>query len=160
MISIIVAVSENGVIGDQNTLPWQLSADLARFKKITWGHPIVMGRKTFESIGRILPGRENVIMTRQSMFHMPGCTILHSIQEIIEWSASYPEVFIIGGAQLYQECLSFSQKIYFTQVHAIVPGDVFFPKWNKSLWQQESYERFQADAKNQYDYSFSIFVRK
>lgn len=158
-ISAICAMSENRVIGKNNQLPWHLPADLARFKKITWGHPILMGRKTHESIGRPLPGRSNVIITRNKEYKASGCIIVHSIQQAFEATKESDEIFIIGGALLYQETLPFIQRLYITQIHQQIEGDAFFPELKKEEWQEVERVDYDADINEPYSYSFIVLDR-
>lgn len=133
-ISMIAAMSKNQVIGIHNTLPWHLPADLKHFKTITMGKPIIMGHKTFESIGRPLPGRTNIILTRQSITY-DNCIIVHSVTDALQLTAAHEETIVIGGAQIYQTFLPYATRLYLTIVDTIVEGDAFFPKWNKEEWQ-------------------------
>ena len=166
-LSIIVAVSENRVIGRNNELPWRLSNDLKRFKKITMGHHIIMGRKTYESINRLLPGRTTVIISRQSNYEVPGAIVAGSLQHAIELAtqSTHPEneteeLFITGGSQIFCEALPLADKIYLTLVHAEIEGDVYFPEFDQRLWQVDSTERFEKDDKNEFDTSFIVYSRK
>lgn len=134
MISYIVAMDEAGVIGKNNQLPWHISSDLKRFKKITMGHPIVMGRKTFQSIGKPLPGRENIILTRDENFHCPGCTVFHNFNQLLSYCLEKDkEVFVIGGSSLFQLFLSYVDRLYITKIYHRFNGDVIFPDidWNQ-----------------------------
>lgn len=135
-ISLIVAVSNNHVIGKDNTLPWHLPEDLKRFRALTTGHHIIMGRKTYESLGRLLPDRTTVIVTRNKKFQKEGAVVVHSLQEAIGVCASDSEAFIIGGAELYQQGLQYAQKLYLTQVETVVEGDAFFPPIDTQVWQE------------------------
>ena len=153
-ISAIVAMSKNRVIGRQNQLPWHLPADLRHFKKITLGHPIVMGRNTFTSIGRALPGRRNIVISRNPRFEASGCEVFHSIDGALQAVSSADEVFIIGGAQLFQECLPKIERIYLTLIHADIAGDTFFPEIDYSRWREMAKENHTPDGENQYSYSF------
>lgn len=160
-ISIVVAKSENNVIGYQNQLPWHLPADLKHFKMLTSGHPIIMGRKTFESIGKPLPNRTNIIVTRDAHFSIANgyvCTSLHDA--IKQASQEETEIFIIGGAEIYQQSLSLVNKIYLTIVHAHIVGDTFFPTLDEYVWQETSREYFSADEKNNLPYSFVVLEKK
>lgn len=159
-LSVIVAVSENNAIGHQNGLPWHLPADLQHFKKITMGHPILMGRKTFESIGRPLPGRTNIIITRQEAYEVPGCITVFSIEEAINLCKEESEVFIIGGSDIILQTLDQVEKIYLTRIHHIFPGDTFLPSLPGSVWMQISKKDFSADEKNVYAYSFLELERR
>ena len=130
MISIIVAVAENGVIGDKNALLWHISEDLKHFKSVTTGHPVVMGRKTFESLGRPLPNRTNVVITRQRL-EIPGCTVVHSLEEAVMLFPKDEEVFVIGGAQIYAEALPLARRFYLTRVFRAYEGDTKFPRMGR-----------------------------
>ncbi|MBR2088846.1 MAG: dihydrofolate reductase [Fibrobacter sp.] len=161
LISAIVAVSENNVIGRDGHLPWHLSLDLKRFKAITTGHAIILGRKNYEDIGRPLPNRTNYVLTRNKDFQAPGCIVCSSLGEAIEAArnAGETECFIIGGAAVYREAMPLVDKLYFTKVLAHVDGDVFFPEW-QSEFTKESEEQFQADEKNDYPTIYQVWVRK
>ena len=158
-LSIIVAMDRNRVIGNNDTLPWHISADLKNFKKITMGKPIVMGRKTHESIGRPLPGRENIIITRDESYHAEGCTVLNSIEAVFEHCKDVDEVMITGGAEIYKYTLPKAARLYLTEVHTEVEGDTRFPGFERNDWQEISREAFRADEKNDFDYSFVILER-
>ncbi|WP_183255434.1 type 3 dihydrofolate reductase [Anoxybacteroides tepidamans] len=161
MISLIVAMDRNRVIGKDNKLPWHLPADLAYFKRVTMGHPIIMGRKTFESIGRPLPGRENIVVTRNRSFQPEGCTVIHSIDDIQKIAAERDEeVFVIGGAELFQASLPFAGRLYITKIDASFPGDTFFPPFHEEDWCLVSSEKGPKDEKNPYDYVFLLYERK
>src|SRR5258708_7509586 len=126
MISIIVALSENNLIGVNNQLPWRLSADLKRVKAITMGHPLIMGRKTFESIGKPLPGRTNIVITRNKDFKADGCFVVSSLKEAIEKAKDDSEIFIFGGGEIFREALPIVNKIYMTRIHHHFEGDTYF----------------------------------
>ena len=164
-VGVIVAIAENGVIGKDNNLPWRLSSDLQYFKKTTLGKPIIMGRKTYESIGKPLPGRTNIIVTRNQHYQQEGCVVAHSLQEAITCARNEAAgtVMIIGGAQLYREALLIEPPmvthLYVTEVHHTIEGDATFPSINKAHWQELSREPHSADDKNQYDYSFVVYKR-
>lgn len=130
MLSLIVAMTRARVIGINNTLPWRLPGDLKRFKQITMGHPIVMGRKTFDSIGKALPGRRNVVITRQADLVIPGADVVHSLTEALLLLHDVPEVFIIGGAQIFEEALPLADKLYVTWIEEDIKGDAFFPDFD------------------------------
>jgi dihydrofolate reductase len=161
-VSLIVAVAENGVIGKNNELPWRLSADLKHFKQITTGHHIIMGRKTFESIGKPLPNRISIIITRQADYTQAGCLVANSIEQAVELAKQNEETeaFIIGGGQIYDSSLELADEIYFTRVHAEIDGDAFFPKLDSEKWIEISREKHDADEKNQFDYSFVEMKKK
>jgi len=157
-------MDEQGVIGIDNRLPWRLSSDLANFKKVTMGKPIVMGRKTYESIGRPLPGRENIIMTRNSGYRVAGCRVFTRLEDMYAYCAGVDEALIIGGAGLYRQTLAKAQRIYLTEVHTKVAGDAFFPDFARSEWQETDRQEFQADEKNahkknEHAFSFTVLNR-
>jgi dihydrofolate reductase len=148
-LSLIVAMSQNRVIGVQNRLPWHLSEDLRRFKAITQGHPIIMGRKTHESIGRILPHRENIIISRQVSYDVPGAMVFSSLDAAIEYCRpKTDEAFVIGGAEIYALAFPKVQRIYLTQVHAEVEGDAFFPPFHERDFREISHEDRSAGAEH------------
>ena len=156
MIKIIVAISKNRVIGDSNKLIWHLPADLKRFKEVTTGHPIVMGRKTYESIGRPLPNRRNIIITRDENYEVDGCEVVNSIEEALLLTNS--DCFIIGGGEIYKQTLHIADQIYLTQVDEDFDGDTTFPEL-PAAWYVSNKEDFESDEKNPYKYSF-IFYEK
>jgi dihydrofolate reductase len=156
MIKLIVAISKNRVIGDSNKLIWNLPADLKRFKEITTGHSIVMGRKTYESIGRPLPNRRNIIITRDNTYQVEGCEIVNSIEEALLLTNS--DCFIIGGGEIYKQSLHLVDKIYMTLVDEDFEGDTTFPELDKS-WYVSNQEDFSKDEKNPHNYSFIIYER-
>lgn len=158
-INIVVARSENGVIGRDGDLPWRLPADLQHFKSITLGHPLVMGRKTHESIGRPLPGRHNIVVSGQAHYRAKGCTIAGSLEQAL--SAAHPatEVMIIGGATLYAAALPRAERIYLTEVHTVLDGDTRFPPLEREAWRELARERHEADERNDYAYSFVVLER-
>lgn len=160
-ISIIVAVAENGVIGRGNDLPWRLSADLRRFKQLTMGHAVIMGRRTYESIGRPLPGRRMIVVTRQQGYRVDGGEAVSSLQLACERAAAHgdDEAMVIGGAEIFQQALPLADRLYFTRVHARPDGDVFFPAYDVAQWQLTSSEPHAADDKNEYPFSFEIYQR-
>lgn len=158
-LSLIVAMSENGVIGRDGDLPWRLSADLRRFKKITMGHTIVMGRKTHESIGRLLPGRTSVVVTRQENYDAGGALVAGDLDGAIRLSSDDSEVFIIGGAEIYRTAIEHVDRIYLTRVHAEINGDTLFPECDWAQWTLVEESRHAADDKNQFDHSFQIYER-
>ncbi|MGE7759810.1 dihydrofolate reductase [Peribacillus sp. NPDC097895] len=161
MISLIVAMDQNRVIGKNNQLPWHLPADLQYFKKVTMGHPIVMGRKTFESIGRVLPGRENVIVTRNQDFKAEGCVVLHDILQIKTYADdSDKEVFVIGGAEIFKEIMPVTDRLYITEIHETFEGDTFFPLINEKEWDKISSIQGIMDEKNRYAHDFIILQKK
>jgi len=153
-ISIIVAFDENRLIGRDNTLPWHLPADLKHFKNITMGHHMIMGRKTYDSIGKPLPGGISVIVTRQKNLEINGCIVVSSLQEALEKCRNEEEVFIIGGAEIFKYALPLSTHLYITQIHHKFEGDTFFPEIKSSEWEEISREKHQADEKNNWDYTY------
>ena len=164
-ISIIAAASENNVIGKKNQLPWHLPSDMKYFRDTTMGHCVIMGRKNYDSTPekfRPLPGRTNIIVTRQNKFSAPGCMVVNSIEEALEEvkKKNETEAFIIGGGEIFRQSMHLADKIYLTKVHAEIEGDVYFPEINNEEWKVESAQRFKADEKNKYDYSFLILMRK
>lgn len=161
MISIIVAVSENQVIGRDNQLPWHLPADLKYFKTLTTGHTIVMGRNTYDSIGKPLPNRENVVITRNADFNPAGVKVVHSLEDALKYcSLKEEEVFIIGGDSIYRQAINFVSKIYLTRVHCMLAdGNAFFPRLDASFWGLKSSTFYPKDEKNEYDYSFEVYER-
>jgi len=146
-ISLIVAISENRVIGRNGQLPWHLSADLRRFKQITMGHHIIMGRKTFESIGRVLPGRTSIVVTRQPNYKAEGVVVAHSINEALRMAAADDEVFIIGGNELYRQVLPAADRMYLTLVRAVVDGDTRFVDLDYADWQLVTREDHRSATK-------------
>lgn len=158
MVSVIVAVAENGVIGDKNTLLWHISEDLRNFKRVTSGHPVIMGRKTFDSLGRPLPNRTNVVITRQNL-EIEGCKVVHSLEEALSLFSPEEEVFVIGGAQIYAEALPLADRFYLTRVHHAYEGDTSFPKWNESEWSLMESERFERGEKYEYPFTIEIYER-
>lgn len=160
MISFILAMDETRVIGKNNQLPWHLPEDLKFFKRVTMGHPIAMGRKTHESIGRMLPGRENIIITRQQDYQSEGCTIFHSVTDFVDYcNQMNDEVFVIGGAEIFKETFPFADRLYITLIHDKFAGDTFFPEYPEQEWELISCEKGIKDEKNPYDYEFRIYQR-
>lgn len=159
LISIIAAMSENRVIGRDNTLPWRLPADLKRFKALTSGHPIVMGRKTWQSIGRPLPNRRNIVITRDRGFAAEGAIIVHGLHEALRRCEGEEEVFIIGGEEIYRQALPLADRIYLTLVHAIVEGDTKFPAMDEGAWELVERDRHEPDGPHGDPYSFLRFER-
>jgi len=158
-VELVVAVSENDVIGRANQLPWRLSADLRHFKGLTMGHHILMGRKTYESIGKALPGRTNWVLSRSNDFAPPDCNVVRTLQEG-QFGACDGPLMVIGGAEIYRLCLPQATRIHLTLVHTkITDGDTFFTAWRDAKWIEASRERHEADAKNAYAYSFLTLDR-
>ena len=159
MISLIVAASANNVIGLRGELPWRLPDDLRRFREITMGKPVVMGRKTWDSIGRPLPGRQNIVITRQKDFEAEGCDVVGSVAEAMTAAGDAGEVMVIGGSQVYELFLPDADILYVTRVHAEVDGDVFFPEVRETEWRLIDEEHHAADDRNDYAFSFRRFER-
>lgn len=162
MISLIVAYDKNQGIGKENTLPWKLSEDLKMFKKITENNYIVMGRKTFESIGKPLPNRKNIIITRDTDYQQDKCLIINEIKDILNFAKSKPhyEIFVIGGAQIYKQMLEHADRLYITKVDTEMADlDAFFPKWEQSDYNRIGFKEFTKDEKNQFDFTFSVFEK-
>ncbi len=158
-LSAIVAYDENRVIGLNNQLPWRLPADLKHFKQVTMGKPIVMGRKTWDSIGRPLPGRENIVLTRQAQFQPEGCTAIHDLDALQQLQQQHAETLIIGGASVYQATLPLIDTLYITQIAGSFEGDAWFPAWDAQQWQVVEQQQHTADADNPYDYCFMTLNR-
>jgi dihydrofolate reductase len=160
MLSGLVAMDKNRLIGRDNDLPWRLPADLAYFKKVTMGHPIIMGRKTFEAIGRPLPGRRNIIVTRNKQYEQPGCEVLYSIEDIYKVGSGTEEVFVIGGAEIFKEVLPMMDRLYITYIDEEFEGDTYFPNINESEWRMISEEPGITDEKNPYHYRFVVYEKQ
>ncbi|WP_151705019.1 dihydrofolate reductase [Nitrincola alkalilacustris] len=164
-LAIIVAHSSNRVIGIGNKLPWYLPEDLKYFKRITQGKPIIMGRKTFESIGRPLPGRANIVITRDEQWQAEGVRVVHGLEEAIELASDIAlidgveEALVIGGAEIYAQALTRVDRLYLTEVHTELEGDAWFPELDKTHWQEMLREDFPAQEPNPYDYSFVVLDR-
>jgi len=159
MISLIWAQDENGLIGREGQLPWRLPADMAWFKKNTMGKPIVMGRKTFESIGKPLPGRKNIVLTRQADFAVEGCTVVNSLSAAIDAVGASDEIMVMGGAEVYALALPEAERLYCTRIHTAFEGDVFFPHIDLSQWRESFREPHEASADNPYAFTFLILDR-
>ncbi|MDE1206188.1 dihydrofolate reductase [Tenacibaculum larymnensis] len=161
MITLIAAIAKNNALGKDNDLIWHLPADLKRFKKVTTGHPILMGRNTFESIGKPLPNRTSIIITRNKNYFIDGCLIANSIEQAIELVEG-KDAFIIGGAQIYKEALeqSLVDRLDITVLHHEFEADAFFPKIDMNVWKEVAREDYKADEKNKYDYSFVSYERR
>lgn len=160
-ISLAVAMATNRVIGVDNKMPWHLSADLQNFKKITMGKPILMGRKTYESIGRPLPGRKNIIISRNPDYRQQQCQVFHSIDSaLMACALEHDEVMIIGGSSFYQAMLPRAQRLYLTQIHDSFDGDTFFPEFDKAEWHEIERLDVTDDQSVQFDYSFIVLEHK
>lgn len=159
-ISIIVAASENDVIGTNNTLPWHLPADLKYFRQLTTGHTIIMGRKTYESIGRPLPNRRNIVISQNPQFKAAGIEIIHQLDDLQKLINPDEESFIIGGDLIYQQSMNLADKIYLTRVHTMIQdGSAFFEKPNPDVWEKTSSKFHLADEKNPFDYTFEVYQK-
>ncbi|GFD72601.1 dihydrofolate reductase [Tenacibaculum mesophilum] len=161
MITLIAAIAKNNALGKDNDLIWHLPADLKRFKKVTTGHPILMGRNTFESIGKPLPNRTSIIITRNNNYFVDGCLMANSIEQAIEL-AEGKDAFIIGGAQIYKDALeqNLVDRLDITLIHHEFEADAFFPEINMEIWKEVAREDFKADEKNKYDYSFVSYEKR
>lgn len=165
-VALIAAVAENGVVGRNEQLPWYLPEDLQYFKRTTLGKPILMGRKTWESIGRPLPGRTNIVITRQPDYEAPGARVVATLEQALALAESIAtidgvaELMVIGGAEIYAHALPLARRLYLTEVHAEVTGDARFPDWDRAHWQECSRERHDAGESGSYDYSFVIYERR
>ena len=160
LVSLIVAMARNGVIGRDNALPWRLSEDLRRFKAATLGKPILMGRKTFESIGHALPGRTNLVLTRDPGWTAPGAVVVHSLEAALAAAAGAAELVVIGGAQIYRLVMPFARRMYLTHVHADVPGDTYFPDFDPTQWLDVECIERAADERNTYPVTFVTLERR
>ena len=158
IISLIVAMDEQHGIGKAGKLPWRLSSDLKRFRELTMGHHLIVGRKTFESIGKPLEGRQMIVVTRDESFNPSGCIVSHSIEAAfgVAQARGESEVFVIGGAELYAQTVGFADRIYLTEVHARVDADTFFPEFSPDSWIEKQSIHQQSDEKNQYDFTFKL----
>jgi len=153
-------MARNRVIGRNNQLPWRLPADLAYFKQVTMGHPIVMGRRTFESIGKALPGRLNIVVSRNPAFRAAGCTVVGSLEEAWRAAGDAPEVSVIGGTSLFAEALPVADRIHLTEVDADVVGDTYFPEFNRASWSEKEVSRHPADERHTYPFRIVVLDRK
>ena len=158
-IALIAAMAENRVIGHANQLPWRLPADLKHFKQLTLNKPVIMGRNTFESIGRPLPERSNIVVTRDRDYRAEGCRVVHSIEQAVRAAAGHEEAMVIGGAELYRQMLERAERLYLTLVKAEVEGDALFPELESGQWRETAREAHRADDRNEYDYDFVTLER-
>ena len=162
-VSLVVAIAENGVIGRDNALPWRLPDEMAHFRKVTMGHPLVMGRRTYESIGKPLPGRTNIVVTRNPHFQAPGCIVVTSLQAALDAAAKSPgadEVCVMGGTSLFEEAFPVADVLHLTEVQAAVPGDTFFPPFDRSAWVEHEVARHPADARHAYPFRILRLERR
>ena len=162
IISMVVAAADNNVIGKENKLLWKLPNDMAFFKNVTWGMPVIMGRKTYQSLGKPLKGRTNVVITTNKDFRPDGVIVVHSINEAVEQAAltDAKECYIIGGGEIYRQALAETSRIYMTRVHASPAGDTFFPPISEAEWKKISSTPFESDDKHTYSYTFEVWQRK
>ena len=161
ILSLLVAADENNVIGRDNKLPWHLPNDLRYFKNQTWGMPILMGRKTFDSIGKALPGRKSIVITRNNEWQSDGVEVVHSVEESIEKAKSFgaKEIFVIGGAEIFASSFGLANRIYLTRIHHRFEGDSFFPELAESDWKLVQTRQCPADEKNAYSHTFQVWER-
>jgi dihydrofolate reductase len=159
IVVLVVAVAENGVIGKDNALLWRLPDDLKQFKAVTMGKPVIMGRKTYDSIGRPLPGRTNIVISRQPGLRIEGCTVVDSLDAAFDAAGSVPEVAVIGGADIYRQALPRADVIYLTEVHAAFEGDVTFPTLSPGQWLETSRQPHAADERHAYPFTFVTLQR-
>jgi dihydrofolate reductase len=160
VITLIVAVSDNGVIGRDNTLPWHLPDDLKRFKRLTLGKPMIMGRKTFESIGKPLPGRRNIVVTRDTNYHHEGVEVVHGTGQALEATADAPEVMVIGGAELFRLFLPSAGRIHLTRVHGTIDGNVMWPALDIRQWEVIEREQHEADERHAHAMTFEVWEKR
>jgi dihydrofolate reductase len=158
MVSIIVAIAKNGIIGDNNSLLWHISEDMRFFRETTSGHPVIMGRKTYDSLGRPLPKRTNVVISRTTK-HIEGCTVVGSLEEAIALFPKEEEVFIIGGAQIYALAMEVADRLYLTRVEHDYQGDTSFPEWDESKWKLISRTPYERGEKYEYPFAFECYDR-
>ena len=159
ILSMIVAHADNRVIGKDNDMPWHLPADLAYFKRTTLGKPIIMGRKTYESIGRPLPGRKNIVISRDDEYRAEGVEVVGSVEAALALVSDVEEVMVIGGGAIYKHCLPAAQRLYITHIDANIVGDTYFPKYDLNEWQLAVSEVKAADEKNNYQLRFNVYER-
>jgi len=160
-LELVLAVAENDVIGRGNQLPWHLPADLRHFKSLTLGKPVLMGRRTYESIGKALPGRTNIVLSRSAEFAPSDCVVVKTLADARIAAGMQPALMVIGGAEIYRQCLPVASRIHLTLIHArIEDGDTVFAGWRGSEWDESSRERHEPDAKNAYAYSFITLERQ
>lgn len=160
IISLVAAASDNNVIGKNGQLPWKMPADMKFFKDLTVGHVVIMGRKTYESMGKPLPDRKNIVITRNKFFKAKDAIVLSSLTEAFDMFTDEKEVFVIGGAQIYSQALQKAHKIYLTRIHCVVEGDAHFVQPSEKEWVETSQKSHSADNKNPYSYTFIELVRK
>ncbi len=159
MITIIAAIGKNNELGKDNALIWHLPNDLKRFKKVTAGHHVIMGRKTYESLGRPLPNRTNIVITRNTAYQADGCVIVHSLKEALKAAAEDENPYILGGAEIYKQAMVLADYLDLTHVDATLDADAFFPPIDKKMWEEVAREEHQKDDKHQYNYSFVTYKK-
>jgi dihydrofolate reductase len=162
MISLLYAMDRNRVIGYNNDLPWKLPKDLKFFKELTTNHSVIMGRKTFESMGRPLPNRENIVLTRDKSFNPPNCQVIYSVETILDWNKNQPdkEWFVIGGGNIFNQILPHADRMYMTYIDEAFDGDTYFPEFDEKEWTLSKKDKGIKDEKNPYDYYFIQYDRK
>jgi len=160
MLTIIAAIGKNRALGKNNQLIWHIPADLQRFKKVTSGHHVIMGRKTFESLGKALPNRTNIIITRDKDYQAKGCIVVNSLSEGIKAAKNDENPYILGGAEIYRQSIELADVLDLTFVHHTFDADVFFPEIDKKIWKESFRENFKKDEKNKFDFSFVKYIRK
>ena len=158
-VTIIAALSRNGVIGRGNRMPWHIAEDLKRFKALTMGHPVLMGRKTFESIGKALPGRDNIVITRSRDFTAAGCRVVHSLEEALAAAQSAAEVFVIGGAEVYAIALPLASRLQLTEVDVSIEGDAYFPEFRRNAWREVARKPGVTEDPERLRYDFVTYDR-
>jgi len=159
ILSMIVAHANDRVIGKNNDMPWHLPADLAYFKRTTLGKPIIMGRKTFQSIGRPLPGRKNIVISRDENYHAEGVEVVNSVDAALALVDDSEEVMVIGGGAIYQHCLAAAQRLYITHIDAEIDGDTYFPEYDLEVWKKVASDIRPSDEKNHYQLDFSVYEK-
>lgn len=158
-LTLIAAMASNRTIGKDNDLPWDLPDDLQRFKRLTSGHHIIMGRKTYESMGRALPKRTNIVVTRQEDFQAPQCLVVHTLEEALQKAENDSQPFVIGGAQVYTQAMPYAKTIELTFIHQDYPGDTSFPEINAQEWKLARGEKHEADAKHPYPFEYLTYKK-
>jgi len=159
ILSMIVAHADNRIIGKDNDMPWHLPADLAYFKKTTLGKPVIMGRKTYESIGRPLPGRLNIVISRDASYSAQGITTVTSVEQALEAAGNVEEIMVIGGGAIYAHCLPAANRLYVTHINASIDGDTQFPEYDLNVWKKVSSDTRQPDEKNAYELDFAVYEK-
>jgi dihydrofolate reductase len=158
-ISLVVAMTKNRVIGANNRIPWHLPAEIKLFKEITMGHHMIMGRKTWESIGRLLPGRTTVVVSRSANYQVPGAIVVDTFEKALAAALGDDELMVIGGAQLFEAALPRANRIYLSVIDAEIHGDTYMPRFDLGQWNKTSSQAYKADARNPYDFTFDVYDR-